>query len=187
MRRLVGRFVGHTFRFPLWLWTVTECPWTTLRRLCDIFSESCDQQLSDFDFQCIFPKCTRLSHLLSFASLSFLSFHKTTFYFWLGSKSRSIFKFVTQKIPSRDRSWISKLSFKLYCCCSGENQKKKCFAVEPEYNEGLILKHPVEKQWKTQLRKTNIPVALQWNQSQCGLGFKTHSEKKTHLVKRQFF
>ena len=46
--RLVGNSVGQTFRFPLYRSrrTVPERPWTTG---CDIFSESYDQQLSDFD------------------------------------------------------------------------------------------------------------------------------------------
>ena len=36
------------------LCTVTERPWTKRHH---IFSESYDQQLPDFNFQCIFPKC----------------------------------------------------------------------------------------------------------------------------------
>ena len=77
--------VGHTSRFPLCLcvWTNTERPQTTG---CDIFYESYDQQLSDcqilifqtvfvqkvFFFQTVFFKGTRLTYLLSFASLFLL-------------------------------------------------------------------------------------------------------------------
>ena len=82
--------VSSTFRFPLFrcLWTVTERLQTMGR---DIFSESHDRQLHGFPkciCKCIFAKCTRLTHLLSFASLfnqvfpppSFVTFHPGSTY-----------------------------------------------------------------------------------------------------------
>ena len=51
------------------LCTVTERPWTKRHH---IFSESYDQQLPDFDFQCIFPKCIFALVYLVYASFFIL-------------------------------------------------------------------------------------------------------------------